>query len=154
MATFPAIFGHIFTANAQQWLFVSFWSKFWHHHSTYFLKEVYYMEWHTFSCYFGHFFDCACTEIAEFPLPLQNLIQSPFLSVSISHKRIKFLVTRVISGHIFIVHAQKQLLMTFQLKFWHHHLIPWAQFPNRVQYFCDLRTFSVDFSDNPPHLLI
>jgi len=52
---------------------------------------------------------------------------------------------RAIFGHIFTAHAQKQLFVNFWLKFWHHHSIPWPQFPYRARYFRDLRMFSVDF---------
>jgi len=52
---------------------------------------------------------------------------------------------RAIFRYIFTVHAQKRLFMNFQLKFWHHHSIPWPQCPYRARYFRDLRTFSVDF---------
>jgi len=52
---------------------------------------------------------------------------------------------RAIFRHIFTAHAQKRLLMKIWLKFWHHHSIPWHQFPYMAHYFGNLRTFSVDF---------
>jgi len=45
--------------------------------------------------------------------------------------------------------------MNFQLKFWHHHSIPWSRFPYRARYFCDTRTFFGDFcigyAECPPY---
>jgi len=52
---------------------------------------------------------------------------------------------RAIFSHIFTVHGQKWLFINFRWKFWHHHSIPWLQFPYMARYFGDLRTFSVDF---------
>jgi len=51
---------------------------------------------------------------------------------------------RATFGHIFTAHAQKQLFMNFQLKFWHHHSISWPRFPYGARYFVDLRTFALD----------
>ena len=52
---------------------------------------------------------------------------------------------RAIFSHIFTAHAQEWPFINFQLKFWHHHSIPWSRFPYRARYFGDTRTFSVDF---------
>ena len=45
--------------------------------------------------------------------------------------------------------------MNFRLKFWHHHSIPWSQFPYRARYFGDTRKFSDDFcigyTECPPY---
>jgi len=51
---------------------------------------------------------------------------------------------RAIFSHIFTAHAQERPFVNFRLKFWHHS-IPWSRFPYRARYFCDTRTFSVDF---------
>ena len=62
---------------------------------------------------------------------------------------------RAIFSHIFTAHAQERPLMSFRLKFWHHHSIPWSRFPYRARYFGDTRPFSDDFcigyAERPPY---
>ena len=50
-----------------------------------------------------------------------------------------------IVSNICTAHAQKRLFMNFRCKFRHHLSIPRLRFLIRVQNFCDLATFSVDF---------
>jgi len=64
LATFRAIFSHIFTAHAQKWPFMSFQFKFWHRHSILW-PWFSYREW-----YFGNlktFSDDFCIRYAECP---------------------------------------------------------------------------------------
>jgi len=61
-----------------------------------------------------------------------------------------------ILSNICTAHAQKRLFMNFWCKFRHRRSIPWSWFPDRVQNFGDLATFSVDFfcilyADCPPY---
>ena len=50
-----------------------------------------------------------------------------------------------IFGNICTAHAQKRLFMNFRCKFRHRRSIPRPRFPNRVEYFGDSATYSVDF---------
>ena len=53
-----------------------------------------------------------------------------------------------IYGHfsnICTAHAQKRLFMNFLCKLRQRRSIPWLWFPDRLQNFCDLATFFVDF---------
>ena len=60
-----------------------------------------------------------------------------------------------IFSNICTAHAQKRLCMNFRCKFRHHHSIRRPRFPDRLQNFGDLATFSVDFcflySECPPY---
>ena len=60
-----------------------------------------------------------------------------------------------IFSNICTAHAQKRLFMNFRCKFRHRRSISRPRFPNRVQNFGDLATFSVDFcilySECPPY---
>ena len=50
-----------------------------------------------------------------------------------------------IVSNICTAHAQKRLFMNFRCKLRQRRSIPWLWFPGRLQNFCDLATFFVDF---------
>ena len=54
----------------------------------------------------------------------------------------------------FSLRMHRNASMSFRLKFWHRHSIPWLRFPCRKRYFGDSKTFSVAFciahAERPP----
>ena len=85
-----------------------------------------------------------------------NLLPWSFSATTITGSNFGSLTAfRAIFSHIFTVHAQEHPLMNFRLKFWHHHSIPWSQFPYRARHFGDTRTFSDEFcigyAECPPY---